>query len=182
MRLTKVHKQAFVKAVMDDLPSIDYNEQAKQLVEEYFAAKCPADIVAFNKKHPGLLNARRVDAPYPLNGVYTPFALEASYNTESAHPALWKKLVLLAEDARAQVEKARSLREKVRGLIEACSTRKQAAERMPEFEKYLPAEETAPLANLPVSNVVAELVSAGWPKGTEPPKTKTKTKKLRSVK
>lgn len=178
MRLNKVHKRAFVKAVMDDLPSIDYNEQAQKLVEEYFAAKCPADVVAFNKKHPGLLKTQRAATPYPLNGVYTPFALEACHNTESTHPVLWKKLVPLAEAAKTQAEKAHSLREKVRGLIEACSTRKQAAERMPEFEKYLPAEETAPLANLPVSNVVAELVSAGWPKGTEP----RKTKKIRSVK
>lgn len=178
MRLNKTHKDAFVRAVMDDLPCIDYNEQAKQLVEEYFAAKCPADIVAFNKKHPGLLKTQRVATPYPLNGVYTPFALEACHNTESAHPVLWKKLVPLAEASAAQSAKAKELRAKVRGLIEACSTRKQAAERMPEFEKYLPAEETAPLANLPVSNVVAELVSAGWPKGTEPPKTK----KIRSVK
>lgn len=178
MRLNKAHKEAFVRAVMDDLPYIDYNEQAQKLVTEYFAATCPPDVVAFNKKHPGLLKTQHIATPYGLSGVYTPLALESFYNTESAHPALWKKLVPLAEAAKAQRAKAEELRTKVRGLIEACSTRKQAAERMPEFEKYLPAEEAAPLENLPVSSVVAELASAGWPKGTEPPKTK----KIRSVK
>ena len=49
------------------------------------------------------------------------------------------------------------------------STRKGLADALPEFEKYLPADEPAAVRSLPVvANVVADFVKAGWPKGKQP--------------
>lgn len=57
-------------------------------------------------------------------------------------------------------------RASVRSAIYGCSTLKQAKERLPEFEKYLPAERDGKyIPNLPaVANLVTEMMNAGWPK------------------
>lgn len=52
--------------------------------------------------------------------------------------------------------------------ISACTTRKQAAEVLPEFEKYLPEDEPKALRTLPaLANVAADFVKAGWPKNAK---------------
>jgi len=46
----------------------------------------------------------------------------------------------------------------------ACTTTKQLRELLPEFDRYLPAEEEKTLRTLPVvQNIVADFVKAGWP-------------------
>jgi hypothetical protein len=45
------------------------------------------------------------------------------------------------------------------------STRKALVDLLPEFEKYLPADEAKAIASLPaVANVLSDFVKAGWPK------------------
>jgi hypothetical protein len=57
-----------------------------------------------------------------------------------------------------------SLRTKIKGAAYACNTTKQLRELLPEFERYLPAEEEKTLRTLPVvQNIVADFVKAGWP-------------------
>ena len=75
------------------------------------------------------------------------------------------KVAAIAKKHIAQAEKRESLREGVRGIIEACSTLKQAQERLPEFVDYLPLDRSnQAMANTPaIANVVGELVKAGWP-------------------
>ena len=46
MRLNKYHKEAFVEAVLQDLPSTDYDEIAQKLVRESFVEKMPAKVRA----------------------------------------------------------------------------------------------------------------------------------------
>lgn len=60
----------------------------------------------------------------------------------------------------------RELETKLEGVAAACTTRKALVEMLPEFEKYLPADEaTANKTNLPaLANVVTDFVKAGWPK------------------
>ena len=46
-----------------------------------------------------------------------------------------------------------------------CKTRAALAAALPEFEKYLPADEPKALRSLPsMANVASEFVKAGWPK------------------
>ena len=59
----------------------------------------------------------------------------------------------------------RSLREKLHGCAYAVTTRKALVDLLPEFEKYLPADDASVCRTLPVvQNVVSDFVKAGWPK------------------
>ena len=74
---------------------------------------------------------------------------------------------------RSRKKRLKDLRDKLTGAINACTTRKQAAEAIPEFEKYLPADEPKALRSLPaLANVAADFVKAGWPKGQKAARTK----------
>ena len=62
-------------------------------------------------------------------------------------------------------EKARGdLYQKLKGVIEACTTLKKLKELLPEFEAYFPTE-AEPTKNLPaVANLVTDMMQMGWPK------------------
>jgi hypothetical protein len=64
-----------------------------------------------------------------------------------------------------QVEKRKELRSKLQATADAVTTRKALIDLLPEFEKYLPADEAKAVATLPaVANVLSDFVKAGWPK------------------
>jgi len=44
MNLNKYYREAFVRAVMDDVPRIDYDEQAKALVIPVLEARLPKEM------------------------------------------------------------------------------------------------------------------------------------------
>lgn len=44
MRLTKYDREAFVLAAMDDVPQINYDEQAKKLVLDHLKEVLPVDL------------------------------------------------------------------------------------------------------------------------------------------
>lgn len=57
------------------------------------------------------------------------------------------------------------LRLKLEGCAAACTTLKLLKDMLPEFVKYMPADEPAACKTLPVvQNVVSDFVKAGWPK------------------
>lgn len=163
MKLNKTDCAAFVRAVMQDVPHTDYQEQVQWTVDNYFAARCPADVVAFAKKYPGRLRSYFVSH---TDSAHTPFVEQPQYNIESNHPELYRAVRVILDKKAEQQRQRDELRNKVAGMIAGCTTLKQARERLPEFEKYLPKErDPATTAGVPVSNVVAELTKAGWSKG-----------------
>ena len=59
-----------------------------------------------------------------------------------------------------------SLKSQLKSAAHSVTTRKALAALLPEFEKYLPADEAAACKTLPVvQNIVADFAKAGWPKG-----------------
>ena len=57
------------------------------------------------------------------------------------------------------------LETKLMAAANSCTTRKALVELLPEFEKYLPADQAAACKTLPaVANIMADFVKAGWPK------------------
>ena len=164
MRLNKYHKDAFVEAVLQDLPSTDYDEIAQKLVRESFVEKMPAKVRAVydDKEVRHWLGNEWIYMPGSLQNFY--FA--AGSNSGSALSALKERLDELNEAKQEQFRKREAFGLKIRAAIDSCQTRKQALELMPEFEKYLPKDTTSTgVSNLPViNNLVAELVQAGWPK------------------
>jgi hypothetical protein len=166
MKLTKDDKQAFVSAVMDDVPQIDYNELARKLIMDWAIAKLPDYVKrAYDE---GWVETKHVSTPGLLSYVYAP--LQERVCQEDMPAELWAQLEVLADAMKEQKEKLRQLNESVAASITGCSTLKQAKERLPEFEKYLPADRDGTgISNLPaISNTVAALVQAGWPKGKVP--------------
>lgn len=162
MKLTNYMRDAFVRAVMDDVPEVDYKQQIRDTALKAVVEAMPAklrtvwddsalqDCVAM--EHTYLTDCVYENLPvYPGVGdlletqVHTLEALHAKHHTQ--------------EDQRYE------LRTKVKAVAYSAKTRKQLAEMLPEFEKYLPANEAAAIRTLPVvANVVAELMAAGWPK------------------
>ncbi|MHB8915387.1 MAG: Nmad5 family putative nucleotide modification protein [Thiobacillus sp.] len=160
MKLTKIDKLAFVRAVMNDVPQVDYNEMVRNLAISDLVSRFPDEIKAI-WKNPALRAyiARDTHFHYgrSINGFMGPSGtLSAETKAE---------ILRLDELNSSQLATRRSLKESVQAVINGCSTLKQAKDRMPEFEKYLPSERAPVTQNLPaISNVVAELTKVGWPK------------------
>lgn len=175
MNLNESDRQTFVRAVLDDLPSVEYSAQATTYVHGIMREQMPKKLQAVydGKELRGFLNfdnwrdgfrihvgthLARILVCYPTKLTDADLAHLADLNTKAAQ----------------QQETYNDLRYKLTAVIKGCRTLKQAKERLPEFEKYLPKERDVrggSCADLPmVANVVAELTKAGWPKdkGTKP--------------
>lgn len=163
MRLTNTMKEAFVRAAMLDVPAIDYKEQARSLINKKMAELQKA--AGLSKINPERLDsttgyARSKTDKYALS--FRAIGLTYSEIEQIGKAPEVRQLLDLHEE---QEQTLSELRGKLTGAINACNTRKQAAEALPEFEKYLPDDEPKALRSLPaLANVAADFVKAGWPK------------------
>ena len=167
MKLTKYIRQAFVEAVMNDVPYVDYGSQAQALAEKTLLDIMPASI----KK---LLKDELVEPWLNREWMHMPrhFSNFAGYTTRSNNdiiakqcPEVWGQINELHKLNEQQSEKMKQLRIKLQGCAESVTTRKALAEILPEFEKYLPEDQKEAIKTLPaVANVVADFAAAGWPK------------------
>ena len=158
MRLDKYDKQAIVKAIMADVPKPDKVKRRADLQAAIVKAMSP-DVRKVFKNTPG--------------------ALKVSYFNDLLYDGMtWStrelvvgdvpddKLKELAAPYRAEDKAIDEARIKLQGAIEGCNTRKALMTRLPEFEKYYPAEDAPMSKNLPaLANVMADLSKLGWPKG-----------------
>lgn len=169
MKLTISDKDTFVRVVMQDVPTTDYDEQAHKLVRKDIELHLPPKIreIMSDKSLTEYLTTQYVSFPHPLSAIYC--VKPSGYKPLGA---VLNELTGIAAKKAAQVAMYADLKANVRGIISSCSTLKQAKDRLPEFEKYLPEDRTGTgVENLPaISNVVAQLVQVGWPKDT--PKSK----------
>ena len=167
MRLTKTDKRAFVRAVMNDVPKTDYESLAQKAFEKWFVTELPPKLAAVYADAQ-LKNALDKTWVYGFSRDYCLDRYQLCGNyivAESIPQALHDELIKLADLHKAQQQSRNSLEEKLESAINSCSTLKVARKRLPEFEKYLPAERDgiSNTANLPViANLVADLVTAGW--------------------
>lgn len=167
MRLTKSDKEAFIRAVMDDVPRIDYDEKVRSLLKQWGLASLPEDLRPLAVKYPEYFAQHWINTPYGVCSAYAISNLNwASGGFKENEPEKYAQLVEIGALAIEQNKARAALENQVSGIISTCSTLKTAEERLPEFKKYLPADRGGSgLANLPVANVLAELMNAGWPKG-----------------
>ncbi len=163
MKLTKYDKQAIVKAIMADVPKPDKTKRRAAIQDAVVKAMSPAVRKVF-KEIPGALRDEHVG--------------------DLIYDGTWASRGIVVGDVAAEVletilkpykdedDAIYAAHNKLRGAVDSCTTRKALMERLPEFEKYFPAE-SAPLSkSLPaLANVVADLSKLGWPKD----KTKTVT-------
>lgn len=167
MKLTNYMRDAFVRSAMDDVPSIDYTEQIRAAVMKEAVALLPPKVRAvwqdaacrayLESNYITIGNVGVAAVPGPNGDGY-----------KTARKKIEDAVADLVAKSKAQGERNKALNEKLRACAYSASTRKQLAELLPEFEKYLPPDEAAALRSLPVvANVVADFVKAGWPKNAK---------------
>lgn len=156
MKLTKMHKQAIVRAIMQDVPKPDKTKRFAVIQAAVVKAMSPECRKVYNK---------------------APHALIKHYLGELTYDNSWAtRDVVIGDVPKAVLEKIirpyvdeddayfKAHRQLV-SAVEACATLKALETALPEFKKYYPTE-AQPTKNLPaLANVVADLSKLGWPKG-----------------
>lgn len=163
MKLTNAIRDAFVRAAMDDVPKVDFDEQARKLAQDDIAAQMPPKVrtIFADKALRPFLRTEFYEFPGVLQNaiLYGVPGLKLSV-------AIKEAMDKLSDSKKAQDQQREVLRQQLRAVAYSVSTRKALAEALPEFEKYLPADEAAALRTVPViANVVSDFVKAGWPAG-----------------
>ena len=165
MNLTKTDKDAFVRAVMADVPRVDYNEKARALLSAWDREAMPAPVRAIWDD----VSLRRFlshdfyhSNPKGLNGIST-----VALRPTDLVPAVVETLAELAEGSLAQRVERDKLERELGSLLAPFRTLAAAKKGLPEeLHKYLPADRDATgVTNLPAGVSPVDLLKAmGWPK------------------
>jgi len=170
MKLTKIHRQAFVRAVMQDVPTVNFDDQIHKFVKERAIEYLPPQLrpVALDKDLSGFLSMDTMWFEQHRTGVGAVRVFAARSGGFRLNDKDQAHISKLMNEAERQIEDRKSLQERIEGVIASCITLRQATERLPEFVKYLPAEQEK-TNNLPaIANIVADLAKRGWPKSATP--------------
>lgn len=165
MKLNNSIRNAFVLAAMQDVPTVDYTKQAYLLMLQVTVDAMPSSVARVYKDPKTKNYVKTAYIRYEDFGGYIPIQA-ALYDHEAAVflGEATKELDMLCVLNKAQEERLKELKTKLRAVANGCTTRKQLLEALPDFEKYLPSVESS-VTNLPVvSNVFGDFVKAGWPK------------------
>ena len=166
MRLTNTIKDAFIRSAMNDVPQIDYDEQARQIATKAIEALTPAALNKAIKAEPDIAVWLGKNYLHFPNGLGSCCVVCPTATIERIYKDLevWGLITDLAEKAMVQRKARQELEQKLRTAAYGCTTRKQLEAALPEFAKYLPTEAAASV-NLPaIANLVTDFMAAGWPK------------------
>jgi hypothetical protein len=178
MRITESIRNAFVRAVMQDIPRVDYREQMQKIVQDYFLNKAPDIIKRARKAHPQYFPIQQVH----VSVVYS-VSSGRSYTTNINFHVylsdlddgyikdkdLEAKIQALYDKEGEQNTARGEMEQKLNATIRGYSTVKTAKEALPELAKYLPDETAPPSRSVPaLANLMADLTKAGWPKDKQP--------------
>lgn len=183
MRLTNSQRDAFVLAVLHDVPRVDYHIQLKTCVQDYLYQLAPAHIQEAyanpaTRKYLTLGSVHIYREDVGFNDMYlVPYAehnnrwgrpeMRIELDKAEEKPALGV-IKALVSSMKAQTAEREALQNKLKQTIYSFTTVKSAREAMPEFAKYLPEIEEK-TKNLPaISNLVSDLNKAGWPANKKP--------------
>lgn len=180
MRLNQTHREAFVRAVMQDVPAVNYREQAQKIIQDFQVRHMPKEIQAIykNAELRGYLDARNFYVSGINGGSY--ISIYGDAKLDDATKAKLNELEKLDFQQRRQ---HRDLKDKLKAVVASVTTRKALVEALPEFEKYAPAEDAPLSRNVPaLANIVTDFMAAGWPKGKKPaPVVKAPAKRARKT-
>lgn len=158
MKLTNYLRDAFINAAMQDVPAVDYDAQIRKMLTDGAVSTLPPKIRKIYEDPSTREYVRVSELGYKFKYISVP-------GLGMLPPEAAGKYDALSALKTAQTKQRNDLMDKLRSVAYSATTRKKLAEMLPEFAKYLPAEEVKS-ENLPaISNVVAEFSKAGWPKG-----------------
>lgn len=154
MKLTKIHKQAIVRAIMQDTPPHDRAKWAREIRDAIVKAMSP-EVRKLHKTKPDAL--RKATVMYANE--YRTWGDDVPVGDVTK-----KQIDEIVEPYDKQVRERRDMEHKLTAAFEGINTLKQAESAFPEFKKYYPSE-AQPTKNLPaLANVVSDLSKLGWPK------------------
>lgn len=156
MKLSKLTKEAIVRAIWNEVPEIDHKAR-KVAIQAALVELFTPEVKALYKTQPGALKAVYCDR-LGYSGSYEDRHVTVADLTEEQ---IGSVLEPYTEEDRARVE----ARNKLTTLVMGCSTRNQLVKLLPECEKYLPAEAATDRSLPVVANVIADMTKLGWPKG-----------------
>lgn len=184
MKLTNYIRDAFIESVMNDVPSIDYDEQITSLIMKKAVERLPKPVQALWKSEAtkvfvvtGQCRVGGHDA-VSIGGVpgFDDWGSKLMGATPEESKAFFAQFDELLAKRKEQKDRRHDLRAKVRAVAYSSTTRKALLEKLPEMEKYLP-EEGEKASQLPVvANLLGDLVKAGWPKSEHERRAKVKAK------
>jgi hypothetical protein len=172
MKLTNYHRDAFIRAAMDDVPKLDYPGMAQRELTQTVVDAMPSKVRAVynDKATRDWIKTCVYTTPRHFPNIGAP---GLSDYLDSVPESIKPRIEELARLSSEQTKQRSELEGRLHSIAYACSTRKALVEALPEFEKYAPADSPQATRQLPVvANVVADFVKAGWPKSA--PKTKVK--------
>lgn len=166
MKLTNHIRNSFVRAVVADLPRIKYDEQARERIQNDALNRLPLKVRALyntvDLRDYLLLTRVRVPGEWNHgNSLYVNVYGMADYKIGDGMTSV---MLELAKRMQEQEQTRKTLQACLASAASAVTTRKALADMLPEFERYLPADEAAACKTLPaVANLVASFAKAGWP-------------------
>ena len=168
MKLTNYIREAFVRSAMNDVPEVDYQGLATKLVVGHVVSTAPEAIQkAIKARSPesDWVGQSYLSMPGSLHGVYVP----GPPTTREAFPQTVRDEIKRLDEALSKQKTQRNeLESNLTAAAKSVTTRAALATLLPEFEKYLPANEQAACKTLPaVANIMAGFVKAGWPKDSK---------------
>lgn len=166
MKLTNTIREAFIRAAMNDVPCIDYHEQIRSAAVAAAVKDLPLKVAALWKdttlRHWVKTNSATVGG-WSVN---VPSVLDGWDDRKAENAKLEAACAQLVAKQATQQRVRDELKQKLKAAAYSYSTRKALADALPEFAKYLPADNTQALRSVPaIANVVSDFMKAGWPKG-----------------
>lgn len=168
MRLTQAMKIEFKNAVMSSLPTPAadaYREETDKVQKEVYALN-PKDVIAFDKKYPGVV--RRYEQSVKLqgsSGKYD-FAYISMTPIVAERPGLReeiaKRLTPFWEACQEEQRKRRELAASVRQATEACTTLAALQKALPELVQFMPKGGGAKALTITThAQLITDLMKAG---------------------
>lgn len=158
MRLNKSDKESFVRRVMQDVPQIDFDALARAAIQEDALKVMPDAIRAIydDELLRPFLRCEYVSTGF--SGQVCVYACIRYWKSDE----LKNELMKLQAQFYFQKKERDSLETKVRSMIYSCTTVEKARKALPEFAEYLPDREAVCKTLPAVTNVVTDLMLAGW--------------------
>jgi len=176
MRMTDSIRQAFVLAVLQDTPQINYKEKRDKVIQDHLFAIAPPEVLKLYKDPKTRVYFTPDNVTYGDQyrwGVGKFWLVPDVDGGNTAYRIKDEEVLanLKAIDTASDLQHTQRLEldTKLRGVIRGFNTVKQAKAALPEFEKYLPNEaEKTPQYVPAINDLVTDLVKAGWPDGGKP--------------
>jgi len=157
MKVTKLQKEAIVRAIMHDVPKPNKAVRHAKVQAAMVKAMSPECRKLYGKRPDIFVSEHTGDITYDGSS----WALRHVVIGDAPK----EKLKEILRPYQVEDDKYHEAKRNLTNAIMACTTLKALETTFPEFKKYFPTE-TQPTKNLPaLANVVADLSKLGWPKG-----------------